>query len=264
MLKEAIQFAQVPIAIWYGASRPYPEELKRVADQRVCPTPSENYAIDTADLLPNFEQILSARPVVLGKLPHKASVLAFNVAFSDQHALPLTLHVSPKDSEELATRVMEKAEKLGRPVPVPEILEIALDISKNNLSEAVVNSAVTTRHYARAHDYRLLQIKLNPKIMERWKWATADDMGVDKPDTAGDLYHFYVGVLSGLVRTSNPATIYDLATCKLNDYLCHQTAGATQILRYGVCRRTGEVHDIADLAGYEIGRAMRGKLDNPN
>ena len=260
MFKEVSRFAIFPAATVCGVPRPYPSELNPTVKHRAeVKRPCKSYALDTVELLESFDRLTSERPVKAGRIPKKASVLAFNVAFSDSHDLPLTLKVPFDDAVELATRVLRQGDE-GQVVAVPEILKIALDISDDDMAKAAVNVAVTTRHFARAQDHRLLPIRMTPKTMDRWKKATADDIGIDNPDTAGDLYHFYAGLLSGLARVSHSKNPYNIVTGRINDMLCWNTANATQTLRYRLFRQGGEVHREADISGYEIGKAIRCKI----
>jgi len=251
------RFITLPVAIYTGMNREYPERLK----EAIVPIEQETprYNPDPDILLDEFVRQLSTRSgVSLGEPPRKADSLAFNANFSDMHGSPLTIEtrINQMGANDLAKEIITNAQHQG-PLTVQEQLSSAMDIFDNNLADAGIHLGVVTRHMARGQDKRLFQRIVTPQDIATWQQSVAgfaySDTSLDDP--AGDTYHFWEAYIMGLSRGAHSVHTYGKLTGYVNDVLADNVARATDILRYKLRGRTGYSHGTIDILGYHLGRA---------
>jgi len=259
MSREVNRYVLFPACVVYGATASYPTKLQEgIYDAPEAVKVYSDYSLEPEQIMSEILDVLQRHKIALGEPLQKARALAFHAAFSDSHSLPLGIKLDKRKAQALVTNVISRFRKTGEPVGIPQMLNVALDISKDNLAEATTYLAVTTRHVARAQDNRLLAIEVNRSLMEKWKEATYcsatySNLYVDNP--AGDIYHFFGGMLIGIAREKSEDTIYGRFTGKICDEICARIPDVTSALRYKIVGHEGGVHGT-DILGYETGRAL--------
>jgi len=64
-------------------------------------------------------------------------------------------------------------------------------------------------------------------------------------------------VVAGVSVAESEGGLYQVMSGKLCGMVYRLTEEATKIIRYGLGRQTGQVHEGVDWLGYEVGRAIR-------
>lgn len=253
-------------AAFAGAKTPYPAQLKKIISNStsVDTVPAFNPLPDL--LLEEFikvvEEINASRPPLADQVK-KREILQYYSAFADSHNLefpPYFSHLA-QISSDIASHI-EQIAVINGPLTLIHQLKIALELTQNNLTDAVGALAITTRALARGQDTRITpNLNINEERMKNWKNCLAhfgyNDELCTNPDPAGDTYHFWEAVWAGLrsqdERDSSP---YNLLTAILCDQIYLNTAPITDILRHKLCQQKGETHSNIDILGYHIGRAL--------
>jgi len=199
-------------------------------------------------------------PLKFGLGIPKSEILIFHVAFSDQHKVPFSTGIASiagschKLINQFET-MFNSSEK--RPISVREQLEIAMNMQNNNISKSIIALAIGTRAIARGCDRRLVpNLQITPERIKNWQNVVApfgDDF--HKEDSAGDTYHFWSSVLLG-ISASEKDGVYNKITGNLTEFLARQTATATIAFRYNLFRKEGKTHELADILGFETGKAI--------
>lgn len=257
-MSEAIRHLVFPVVAMRGVVSAYPKPLEGVINE-----PQETNYPHPEIALANHEVVMwemmqrevSFREIYLGVPPSKATALAFHASFTDVHTMPINVHIDHDKAKAFVSAVFLHHESSGRSTAPWEMFGYALDVTNNNLAEAIKILAVTTRHMARAQDFRLFPLEINEGTMREWRKAVAVEIGTKINDPAGDIYHFFGGMLVGISRESRKGGTYNTATGKLTDVIMTNVDTATDVLRYKLARKSGGTHET-DLLGYEVGRAL--------
>jgi hypothetical protein len=249
-----------------GSKVPYPQNLRKIIDRNVPFRKSRFYNPDPDILL---EEILKVIPhsakrteIKKGLKISKAKNMVFYAAFADQHNLRVNFFPILKNScLDLIERIETGAKESGKPLKIPEQLEIALDIEKNDLTQAIILLALSTRIMARNYDKNIIPLNITLERMQNWYSCVAPfGYHEDAFDPPGDTYHFWNAVLAGASAQENrEKNIYELVTGFVCDALYERTAVLTQNLRYVLFRQKGNTHSTVDILGYNIGRALFAK-----
>lgn len=191
----------------------------------------------------------------------KAEIMVYFASFADMHNLPEVDKFSrfAPESVRVVEMIEQRAEKSNNPLSLGQQLEIALGVTNGDVTKAVLALAIGTRAMARSEDRRIVDgLEISRERIKNWKKCVkAFGYGEGQEDTAGDTYHFWHGVLAGMSREEKIDT---KTICRVKQFFCDliytNTAKATEILRHKLFRKEGETHWVADIVGYNLGRAF--------
>ncbi len=248
-------------AVLRGASQDYPYSgtiyhNKEGKSFRLANPPPENI-LD--EIYPNIKSG-QFTPLKFGLGIPKSEILIFHVAFSDQHSVPFSTGITSiaESCHKLINQFETMFNSSGkRPISIPEQLAFAMNMQNNNISKSIIALAIGTRAIARGYDRRLVpNLQITPERIKNWQNVVAP-FGYDFPkeDPAGDTYHFWSSVLLGL-SASEKDGVYNKITGDLTEFLARQTATATRAFRYNLFGKEGKTHEIADILGFETGKAI--------
>ncbi|OGM21140.1 hypothetical protein A2714_04885 [Candidatus Woesebacteria bacterium RIFCSPHIGHO2_01_FULL_38_9] len=262
------RYLNVPVAVGIGAACDLPTLTYEVGSHLASQTECHGFNPLPEDILSDFDLKISKREGVRASGLKRdfgitrADIMIYFASFVDVHRLPEVDKLLKFEPE--SVKLIENVEQLaknGSPLSLSEQLEVALDETDNDITKAVLALAIGTRAMARGVDNRLISsTQIDKDRMENWKdcvkaFGNADEL----EDSAGDTYHFWHGVLTGMSRQEavDPAPICR-AKQSLCDFIYNRTALATEFFRHRVYGKNGNTHELVDRLGYEVGRAFMG------
>ena len=123
------------------------------------------------------------------------------VQFTDSHKASLPKHTFPPQAD--VCRFISIATTAPNPVNLAMQLEIALEITRNNLLGAIHLLWITTRFLARGADRRAYpDLPMNPTVLRKWnqqipRFNVKESSG--RNDGPGDTYYFWTQVFATIL-----------------------------------------------------------------
>ncbi len=186
------------------------------------------------------------------------------MSFADHHNLEEVekFSVFSDGALKVINAIKNEFNKTNLSVGIGRQLELALDVSEDNLTLAILYLALGTRAIARGLDHRLFkdaQQKTKNKIPESFRNVVrAFGYGEEGEDPQGDTYHFWHGVVAGLSREeeADPFLIREIKGRCL-DWIYTNSANTVSFFRDRlILKRKLDNHRTVDLLGYSVGRAI--------
>ena len=269
MRKEIDSYLNTFKSVILGITSPADDKLREIVDTQASRSECAKYNPPPEDVLPEIANVLNSRQnIKLSRLKSdlgiaRSDVMTLFAGFTDNHNIDRVNVFLPyaKGSVLLINEIESVFKRKPSPLGISEQLETSLDLSANNISLAVIYLSLATRMAARNLDSRILGVKLTDDAVFSWKQMVAPFGYEEKKfeDTAGDTYHFWFGVLTGISREE----MFD--SCLVNrpkQLVCDLTypyaAKFSEIFRHNLYlgMRTWNVHETVDKVGYEVGRAL--------
>jgi len=157
---------------FYGAKTPYPQLYEELITQCSPPKESRLFNPPPEILLEEIKRVIPPESLRLNLKRDlgisKGSLLQFLVAFTDQRPYPA--FIPRLETKGILNDLIDEVERWSisnnLPTPVPQQLSLALKITQNRLTEAVMALAISTRIMARNYDSELL--KVDEARMKNW------------------------------------------------------------------------------------------------
>ncbi len=264
------RYFKVPVAVGIGVSCDLPPLTYEVGGHLVSQSECHGFNPLPEDILSDLDLKISKREGIRASGLKKdlgitrSDIMIYFASFVDVHDLPEVDKFLIFEPE--SVNLIETVEDLAKngPLSLAEQLDIALDRTDNDITKAVLALAIGTRAIARGVDNRLISsTQIDKDRMENWKGCIkAFGNSEELEDSAGDTYHFWHGVLTGMSRQEK-VDIAPICRAKqsLCDFIYNRTASATEFFRHRVYGKKGNRHEIVDRLGYEVGRALMGIYD---
>lgn len=264
------RYFDLPVVVLSGARGNLPEKQQEIAmkltPQESCRsfnTLPECILGELDDTLKNNAQEIKITTLKKDLGFSRAEVMEYIGSFSDFHKLKAVEKFS--NYSKLGQRIVEEIEntykETNSSLALSDQLGVALQEADGDLTKAVLGLSLGARAMARGADIRLLpDLEITEDRMLNWKnCIKAFGLGEGWEDTAGDNYHFWHAVLSGMSRQEKtdffPFRVTKQQVC---DFIYERTAWATNFLRYKLCKKEGNTHETIAKLGYSIGRAFMG------
>lgn len=198
----------------------------------------------------------------------RADLMTLYASFTDYHNIEKVNIFLPyvDGSVNLIQKINSEFGKNKSPLGISEQLNLALDLSGNDITSAVIHLSLATRMVARKSDNRILSVSLSKEDVFQWKLKlTPFGYGEICEDALGDTYHFWFAVFAGISREEESEFgAINKAKQFLCDFIYPNTASATEILRHKIYLgiNSWNTHEIVDRLGYHVGRALVGLYGN--
>jgi len=242
---------------------PYPDHLGRVAE--IKPTWREIRVsnLPESEIWNGLAEVIEKQGVMTMKKLRdlgvkKLDFLTFYVNFCNTHQAKVRPEIFPtKEISKYVGEIQKKWLDTGRAQTINEQLELALEVNDGDLTKSLLVLASASRIMARNCDSRMTPgFRVTTREMKQWKRMVAG-FQINGSDNVGDTYHFWEAVVAGVSVAESEGGLYQVMSGKLCGMVYRLTEEATKIIRYGLGRQTGQVHEGVDWLGYEVGRAIR-------
>ena len=272
MLPERIdRYTKAAGAIIKGITSPADAEFRQIVNTRLLQSEFGRFNPLPEDTLSEIAGTLKLRSgVTLSRLRNdlgigRSEIMTLYGSFSDHHQIDRVEVFLPyaKGAKSLIEKMESRFKMDGVAFGISEQLNMALDISGNELTSAVLYLSLATRMLARNLDSRILGIKFSNQEIYLWKHRFLPfGYETDPEDTSGDIYHFWFNVLAGISREEEYGSD---GGNRLKQFVCDitypKTAMWSERLRHNLFLGVASwnTHEMIDRVGYNVGRALANK-----
>lgn len=262
------RYVNVPRAILSGVTSGVDEEKRKIIDFKISNIYCEGFNPGLIDVLPQLCEVIGRYDnISMSCLKRdlgitKSDIMIYFACFANDHHLKEVdkFITFVPDSLQFIDEVFKHHDTFKTTVGIRKQLDISLNISKGDLTKAIILLALGTREMARVSDGRMFGKSIDMETVFKWK-TTIKAFGYDDndQDATGDTYHFWHAVLAGISREED---VDYFITKKIKQVVCDfvypNTAIATDLLRNKLYLGIKEwnTHEVLDKLGYSVGRTF--------
>lgn len=254
-------------AVSYGARAPYTDYSRKFVENRLEIGQIASFNPNFENVLDDLSGMLSSRKCKISNLKKdlgitKADYLIYYMSFADWHNLNESDVFLPfaKGAIDTVKAIEDEVSRLNEPVGLTKQLELALNISDNDLTKATVFLALGTRAVSRGLDSRAIgDTYFEDDRTATWKTKVkAFGYGNKIEDSQGDTYHFWHAVVAGIGREEYIDSTLSRNLKKICcDLIYLNAAKVVGFLRNTMnLKLKSDTHESVDIIGYSVGRAF--------
>ena len=170
------RYLDIPKSAYYGWRSPFPLSFQRIVNNHLNTKDCHGFNPDLENILDDIFSVIQKRKLTIHQIKadlkiSRADYLIYYVSFVDLHNFAEFQKLAVFSNGALNTikSIEREYDKNHEAVGIAKQLEIALEISKNDLSLAALYLAIGTRAISRGLDFKLFGKKIfSDKEIESW------------------------------------------------------------------------------------------------